>query len=57
MMSLFLSGPAMRAPVAWIRDRTRAWRERAVWTAADVEALADLGIEFDGTVKRPGERP
>ena len=57
MMSLFLNGLAMRAPVAWLRDRTREWREKAIWTAADVEALANLGIEFDGTVKRPGERP
>jgi hypothetical protein len=56
-MALFLNGLAIRAPVAWVRDRTREWRERAVWTAADVEALANLGIEFDGTVRRPGERP
>lgn len=57
MMVLFLSRLAMRAPVAWLRDRTREWREQAVWTATDVEALASLGIEFDGTVKRPGEQP
>jgi hypothetical protein len=57
MLALFLSGLARRAPVAWLRDRTREWREKAVWRAADVEALAKLGIEFDGTVKRPGERP
>jgi hypothetical protein len=57
MTVLFLSRLAMRTPLAWLRDRTREWREHAVWTAADVEALASLGIEFEGTVKRPGERP